>query len=104
MTAYIIRRLVGMVGLLFLLSLAVFFLFNMLPGDPARLTCGKACSPELIEANRHRLGLDEPILQQYQEFATGIFLGRTFSKDSPEPIQCNAPCLGYSFTRQENVS
>ncbi len=38
----------------------VFFLFNMLPGDPARLTCGKACSPAIIEANRHRLGLDEP--------------------------------------------
>jgi peptide/nickel transport system permease protein len=104
MIGYIIRRLIGMVGLLFLLSVAVFFLFNMLPGDPARLTCGKSCNPEIIEANRHRLGLDEPILTQYQEFMTGIFLGRTFSKDSPEPIQCNAPCLGYSFNRNESVS
>jgi peptide/nickel transport system permease protein len=92
-----------MVLLLFLLSIAVFFLFNLLPGDPARLTCGKACTPQIIEANRHRLGLDEPVLTQYTKFVTGIFVGRTFSPDSPEPIKCDAPCLGYSFTRHEEV-
>jgi len=92
-----------MVLLLFLLSIAVFFLFNLLPGDPARLTCGKACTPQIIEANRHRLGLDEPVLTQYAKFVSGIFVGRTFSPDSPEPIKCNAPCLGYSFTRHEEV-
>jgi len=92
-----------MVLLLFLLSIAVFFLFNLLPGDPARLTCGKACTPQIIEANRHRLGLDEPVLTQYAKFVSGIFVGRTFSPDSPEPIKCDAPCLGYSFTRHEAV-
>jgi peptide/nickel transport system permease protein len=92
-----------MIVLLFMLSIAVFFLFNLLPGDPARLTCGKACTPQIIEANRHRLGLDEPILTQYTKFVTGIFVGRTFSPDSPEPIKCDAPCLGYSFTRHEEV-
>ena len=92
-----------MVLLLFLLSIAVFFLFNLLPGDPARLTCGKACTPQIIEANRHRLGLDEPVLTQYAKFVSGIFVGRTFSPDSPEPIKCHAPCLGYSFTRHEEV-
>jgi len=101
--AYLVRRVVGMVLLLFLLSIAVFFLFNLLPGDPARLTCGKACTPQIIEANRHRLGLDEPILTQYAKFVSGIFVGRTFSPDSPEPIKCNAPCLGYLFTRHEEV-
>ena len=34
---------------------------------------------------------------------TGIFFGRTFSADSPQPIECNAPCLGYSFNRHELV-
>jgi peptide/nickel transport system permease protein len=92
-----------MVVLLFLLSVAVFFLFNLLPGDPARLTCGKACTPQIIEANRHRLGLDEPVATQYVKFVTGIVAGRTFSPDSPEPIKCDAPCLGYSFTRHEEV-
>jgi peptide/nickel transport system permease protein len=101
--AYLVRRVVGMVILLFLLTIAVFFLFNLLPGDPARLTCGKACTPQIIEANRHRLGLDEPIPTQYVKFLSAIFVGRTFSPDSPEPIKCDAPCLGYSFTRHEEV-
>jgi peptide/nickel transport system permease protein len=102
--SYLVRRVLGMFILLFLLSITVFFLFNMLPGDPARLTCGKACNPAIIEANRHRLGLDEPPLTQYIKFVSGIFVGRTFSPDSPEPIECEAPCLGYSFTRHEEVT
>src|SRR5438445_1651475 len=92
-----------MVLLLFMLSITVFFLFNRLPGDPRRLTCGKACTPSIIEANRHRLGVDEPPLVQYGKFVHGIFFGRVFSPDSPQPIVCNAPCLGYSFTRHEQV-
>jgi peptide/nickel transport system permease protein len=103
MAAYIFRRVLLMITLLFMLSVAVFFLFNMLPGDPARLTCGKACTPDLIEANRKRLGYDQPVLVQYQNFVGGIFFGRTFSADSPEPIKCEAPCLGYSFSRHEEV-
>ena len=103
MVAYLIRRVLGMFLLLFLLSISVFFLFNILPGDPARLTCGKACTPVIIEQNRHRLGLDEPVLTQYFKFVSGVFVGRTFSPDSPKPIKCDAPCLGYSFTRHETV-
>ena len=103
MFAYLVRRVLLMLLLLFLLSVSVFLLFAILPGDPARLTCGKACTPAIIEANRHRLGLDKPPLTQYVEFVSGIFAGRTFSEDSPEPIKCDAPCLGYSFNRQEQV-
>ena len=92
-----------MVVLLFVLTLVVFFLFSLLPFDPARLTCGKICTPQLLEANRHRLGLDLPLLEQYFLFVKGIFFGRTFSADSPVPIECVAPCLGYSFLRHEQV-
>jgi len=92
-----------MAVLLFLLSVSVFVLFNLLPGDPARLTCGKACTPAIIAANRHRLGLDQPVLTQYTNFVKGIFFGRTFSEDSPQPIICKAPCLGYSYNRHEQV-
>jgi peptide/nickel transport system permease protein len=100
---YLVRRVIGMVVLLFLLSITVFFLFSLLPGDPARLTCGKACSPQIIEANRHRLGLDQPVFTQYTTYIGGLFGGRTFSPDSPKPIECPAPCLGYSFFRNETV-
>jgi len=100
---YVVRRVLGMVLLLFLLTLTVFFLFSMMPADPARLTCGKACSPAVIESNRRHLELDIPPIEQYQRFVTGIFVGRTFSKDSPRPIECEAPCLGYSFLRNQQV-
>jgi peptide/nickel transport system permease protein len=101
--AYLVRRVLGMFLLLFLLSVTVFVLFSLLPGDPARLSCGKACTTSIIEANRHRLGLDDPVPTQYVKFVSGIFFGRTFSPESPQPIKCEAPCLGYSFTRHEEV-
>jgi len=104
MTAYIVRRVLLMFALLVVLSVATFVLFNLVPGDPARLTCGKACTPQIIEANRHRLGYDDPVLVQYEKFVSAIFFGREFSSDSPKPIECHVPCLGYSFNRHEEVT
>ncbi|MEI8056511.1 MAG: ABC transporter permease [Actinomycetes bacterium] len=103
-SVYVLRRVLSMLLMLLLLSLIVFLLFNVLPGDPARLTCGKACTPEIIEANRHRLGLDMPVIAQYWEFLKGLFVGRTYAANSPDPVQCSAPCLGYSFKRHAEVS
>lgn len=102
MTAYVIRRVLIMLLLLLLLSLVVFVLFGLLPADVARLTCGKICTPETIEANRIRLGLDKPVLEQYWIFLKGIFVGRTYGQGATA-IVCAAPCLGYSFTRKEFV-
>lgn len=104
MFGYIVRRILGMILLLFLLSMTVFALFSMLPADPAALTCGKACTPERIAANRIRLGLDKPAHEQYAEYVAGFFVGRTFSPTSPQPIECSVPCLGYSFLRHDEVT
>ncbi|MEO7979749.1 MAG: ABC transporter permease [Sporichthyaceae bacterium] len=103
MGAYIVRRLVAMVLMLIALSMIVFLIFNALPADPARLTCGKSCSPQIIEANRHRLGLDKPLVNQYSEFVTGIFVGRTYGSGTAT-FDCHVPCLGYSFRRGEQVT
>ena len=103
MAAYVIRRVAIMLLLLLLLTLVVFVLFNLLPGDPARLYCGKVCTPDGIIAIRHKIGLDQPVIQQYWEFLRGLFVGRTFAPQSPDPIDCHAPCLGYSFQRREEV-
>jgi peptide/nickel transport system permease protein len=102
--AYIIRRLVAMVLMLIALSMIVFLIFNALPADPARLTCGKACTPQVIEANRARLGLDKPIYEQYWDFAKGIVTGRTYGEGTSVAFECSAPCLGYSFRKGEEVS
>ena len=103
MASYIARRLVAMVLMLIALSMIVFLLFNALPADPARLTCGKACTPAVIEANRVRLGLDKPLYEQYGAFVKGIFAGRTYGSGTAT-FECSAPCLGYSFRRGEEVT
>lgn len=103
MGAYIVRRMVAMVLMLIALSMIVFLIFNALPADPARLTCGKSCSPQIIEANRHRLGLDKPLVNQYEDFVKGIFVGRTYGAGQAT-FKCHVPCLGYSFRRGEQVT
>jgi peptide/nickel transport system permease protein len=102
-SGYIVRRIISMVLMLLLLTMIVFLLFSVLPTDPARLTCGKACTPEVIAANRHNLGLDLPVLQQYWEYLKGLVVGRTYGSGT-QTYQCDAPCLGYSFKRHEQVT
>jgi hypothetical protein len=78
-------------------------LFSLLPGDAARLYCGKSCTPVILDQIRHRLELDIPVVDQYARFVSGIFFGRTFSPTSPQPIECAAPCLGYSWDKHAEV-
>ncbi len=103
MGTYIIRRLIAMVFMLVALSMVVFFLFSVLPTDPARLTCGKGCTPATIKANEHRLGLDKPVAEQYWLWVKGLFVGRTYG-DNEASFECPAPCLGYSFVQNEPVN
>jgi peptide/nickel transport system permease protein len=103
MVPYVVRRLTLMVFLLLVLSIVTFALFNAVPTDPARLTCGKTCTPEIIAGNRIRLGLDQPLYMQYWNWFHGIFAGRTYGSGSASFL-CPRPCLGYSFRQQENVT
>ncbi len=103
MFPYIIRRLGLMVVMLTLLSIVTFLLFNAVPTDPAMLTCGKSCTPELVAANRIRLGLDQPLYVQYIDWIKAIFVGRTYGSGT-QTFPCNAPCLGYSFRNGEEVT
>jgi len=92
-----------MVIMLILLSIVTFLLFSAVPTDPAALTCGKSCNPQVIAANRVRLGLDKPLIVQYMTWFKGIFVGRTYGYGQVA-FDCPAPCLGYSFRQQENVT
>lgn len=92
-----------MILMLTLLSIVTFLLFNAVPTDPARLTCGKTCTPEIVAANRIRLGLDQPLYVQYIDWIKGIFVGRTYGSGSAT-FDCSTPCLGYSFRNGEQVT
>ena len=80
-----------------------YLLFAVLPVDPAALTCGKNCKPDIIAANRIRLGYDKPILEQYWLFLRGIFVGRDYGIGQ-SAFSCPAPSLGYSFSQHQCVT
>lgn len=103
MAGYITRRVLIMLLLLILLVFSVFILFNLLPTDVARLSCSKSCTPETLEAIRVRLGLDQSVWIQFWEFFKGLFVGREYYGGA-NPIVCPAPCLGYSYERNELVT
>ena len=87
MTDYLLKRIVGGVFTLVGVSLLVFLLVRLLPGDPARLVAGLTAAPSEVAAVRTRMGLDEPLWVQYRVFAAGLVrgdLGR--SMISREPV------------------
>ncbi len=101
---YLIRRLVGGGVVLTIVSAVVFGVFYILPADPARLACGKSCTPELMARIRHTLEIDQPLATQYGRFVKGIFVGRTYLKGTTAQIQCATPCLGYSYQTDATVT
>jgi peptide/nickel transport system permease protein len=92
MAAYIARRLIWMVFLLFVVSLLTFVIFSVLPsGDPAQARAGKSPSPELVEIIRHQLGLDQPKPKQFVNYigdllpfgGDGVNFGYSYTKNTP---------------------
>jgi len=63
--SYVVRRLLMAIPVLFFVSIIVFSLIHLLPGDPAISMLGEEARPELIQALRKDLGLDQPLYQQY---------------------------------------
>ena len=71
MGAYIIRRLVAMAAMLIALSMIVFLLFSALPADPARLVCGKSCTPQIIKAHQPQVRLRPAALRAIRTVRQG---------------------------------
>lgn len=104
MIRYIIKRVAAGSLVLAIVSAIVFSIFYVLPADPARLACGKSCTPELMERIKVALEIDQPLQVQYGRFIKGIFVGRTYLKGTEAELQCGAPCLGYSYQTDQPVT
>jgi peptide/nickel transport system permease protein len=99
MLRFILRRSLGAIVILLLISAITFFLFWAVPRNPAVLACGKGtCSPAELAVVERNLGIDSPIPVQYWDYMVGIFMGREFPAGD-----CPAPCLGFSFRNNEPV-
>ncbi|RIH84839.1 Dipeptide transport system permease protein DppB [Calidithermus terrae] len=75
MWAYVARRLLGLIPVLFGISLLVFGFLRAIPGDPAVVMLGERGTPEQVEALREKLGLNRPIPEQYLIFVGQLLQG-----------------------------
>lgn len=75
MLRYVLRRLPSAVVVLLVASVVIFFILRLAPGDPAASLAGPDASAATIEAIRHRLGLDQPLIVQYGVWLGGILTG-----------------------------
>ncbi len=62
------KRLLGLLLVVFGVSLITFAISHLIPGDPARLIAGDRASDALVAGIRHQLGLDLPLYQQYGRY------------------------------------
>jgi peptide/nickel transport system permease protein len=87
MARFIVRRLVGMVFVLFAISVLVFLIFNVIPNsDPGARIAGKNANPELIARVNEDFGLDEPLPVQYVTMMKQIFTGELVSYSSQQNV------------------
>ena len=105
--AYLTRRLINSVITLLVVTLVTFGIFFAVPkitgSDPALLYIGKTADAASIEGIRTKMGLSDPILVQYGKFLKGLVAGRDYA-NGPDVQRCPAPCLGYSFKTEQEVT
>ena len=75
MLAYIVRRLLWTPVLLALAAFFVFMMGTCAPGDPAELRLGNRATPERIDRERERLGLDDPFPVRYVRYVSDVLRG-----------------------------
>ncbi|MFF2450745.1 glutathione ABC transporter permease GsiC [Neobacillus sp. NPDC058068] len=75
MLKYFFKRLIGIIPILFFVSIFIFLFVHMIPGDPARLVAGQDASLADVQAVQRELGLDKPLYTQYADFVKNIVQG-----------------------------
>lgn len=86
MLSYTIKRIAQIIPVMLVISLLVFLMMHMIPGDPVKNMMGLEASKEAVEAERERLGLNDPLSVQYMNFLKNVVKGdlgtSIFSKKS----------------------
>ena len=98
MLSYVAKRLLAMIPVLFGISLLLFFMLRMLPGDPAEVLAGQMASPEDIQVIREQLGLDRPVHVQYL-----AYLGRLVRFDLGRSARTQNPVIEEIWARLPNT-
>src|SRR5919197_1785244 len=72
---YVARRLLQMVPIVLGVTILVFFLIHLVPGDPARTMLGTHATPQKVALLHHEWGLDKPLPVQYERFMKRLVRG-----------------------------
>jgi ABC-type dipeptide/oligopeptide/nickel transport system permease component len=86
MFAFIVRRLLLTVPVVWIVITLVFALIHLVPGDPIAQMLGEGASVSQVERLRQEFGLDRPILEQYTTYIRGVLrgdLGNSFRNQEP---------------------
>lgn len=75
MTAYVVRRMLAILAILIVMSIAIFAVTQVLPGNVAYVIVGQFATPDVVAAVEDRLGLNDPVYLQYWRWASGILVG-----------------------------
>jgi peptide/nickel transport system permease protein len=109
MIRYLVRRLLGAVLMLVIVSMvtfAIFFLVPRLAGasseDLASRYVGRTASAEQVKLMADKLGFNDPLYVQYGRFARALVMGADYNT-GPTTEHCPAPCFGYSFITHNPV-
>ena len=94
MLNYVTRRLVAAVPTLLGVSVVVFMMVRLLPGDPARIVAGLLATESDVEHIRHQLGLDQPAPVQY-----AAFLSRLLHFDLGTSVRSGQPVTSEVLAR-----
>lgn len=86
MFQYLCRRVISIVPVLFLLTLIVFSMLYLIPGDPVEMMLGAEADPRAVAALRNELGLNHPLYEQYL-----VWLGRVLQGDLGRSFRTNEP-------------
>lgn len=75
MFQFIVRRLLQTIPVVFGVTVLVFSLMHLIPGDPAQIIAGESAPPAQVELMRERLGLNDPVHVQYVRYVTNLLQG-----------------------------
>jgi peptide/nickel transport system permease protein len=97
---FVVKRLIGMVAVLFAISVLTFVIFNVIPnGDPAQRLAGHSSNPATVAAIRHTWGFDQPVYVQYGQMMKRIFTGSLVSYTTQTNVDTEiAKDVGHTFS------
>ncbi|WP_190218839.1 ABC transporter permease [Streptomyces griseosporeus] len=100
---FALRRALATVVTLLAVSVIVYVVFYVTPGNVAQITCGPRCSPAQVQQVAEQLHLNDPLYVRYGHFLQGIVAGQDYSTGT-SVAHCPAPCLGLSYQSDQQVT